>query len=320
MPSPSLPELHLADWRPTKDTLHLYCQIVGKVRLATTSPRNQWWNVPLYVDVRGLTTRRLHHNDATFDISFDFVDNALVVRAADGRSRSFSLGSSVARFDAQLHDTLRGLGFDVKIREEPFGIPIHTPFPKDEEHATWDLDAVRRYHRILDWTDAVFEEFSGWFNGKTSPVHLFWHSFDLAVTRFSGRPAPALQGDRVEREAYSQEVVSFGFWPGDDNVPDASYYSYTAPEPAGLRDEPLAVGAWAPSGDGSLALLPYEDVRSAADPKQTLLAFLESAYEAGARLANWDTKAFTSNWCPPGEQLRDLQATAAAQFGRPVSG
>jgi hypothetical protein len=179
---------------------------------------------------------------------------------------------------------------------------------------------VRRHHRILDWTDAVFEEFSGWFDGKTSPVHLFWHSFDLAVTRFSGRPAPLLDANAVEREAYAQEVISFGFWPGDDNVPDATYYSYTAPEPAGLRDEPLAVGVWAAAGEGSLALVAYEDVRTAADPKQTLLAFLQSAYEAGARTAGWDTSAFTSNWCPTPDQLRDLQATTAAQFGRPASG
>jgi hypothetical protein len=262
--------------------------------------------VPLYVDVRGLTTRRLHRADVTFDIAFDFVDNALVVRSADGRTRSFTLGASVARFDAQLHDTLRGLGVDVEIREEPYGIPIQTPFPQDEEHADWDLDAVRRYHRIIDWTDAVFEEFSGWFSGKTSPVHLFWHSFDLAVTRFCGRPGPPPQGNAVEREAYSQEVISFGFWPGDDDVPDAAYYSYTAPEPAGLRDEPLAVGEWAASGTGSLALLPYEDVRTAPDPRQTLLAFLESAYEAGARTAGWDRDAFTSSWCPSDEQLREL--------------
>jgi Family of unknown function (DUF5996) len=291
-----LPELHLADWRPTKDTLHLYCQIVGKVRLATTSPRNHWWNVPLYVDVRGLTTRRLRQHDAAFDIAFDFVDNALVVRAADGRTRSFSLGSSVARFDAQLHDTLRGLGLDVAIREEPYKIPIHTPFPRDEEHAAWDLDAVRRFHHILDWTDAVFEEFSGRFNGKTSPVHLFWHSFDLAVARFSGRPAPPRKADAVEREAYSRELIAFGFWPGDDDVPDASYYSYTAPEPPGLRDEPLALGEWVESGGGSLALLPYETVRIASSPRQTLLTFLQSAYEVGATTAGWDTEAFT--WVP----------------------
>jgi len=316
MAQPTLPELHLADWRPTKDTLHLYCQIVGKVRLATTPPRNHWWNVPLYVDVRGLTTRRLHHNAMTFDIAFDFVDDTLVVRTADGYTQSFQLGSSVADFDAFLHATLRGLGVDVEIREEPFGIPIHTPFPQDVEHSAWDIDAVRRYHRILDWTDGVFEEFSGWFNGKTSPIHLFWHSFDLAVARFSGRRAPPLDVGAVDREAYSHEVIAFGFWPGDDNVPDATYYSYTAPEPTGLRDQPLALGEWS---DAGLALLPYETVRTSDDPKTALLGFLESAYEAGARLAGWDTGAFTSTWCPTDQQLAELKATAASEFGRPVT-
>ena len=319
MPEQQLPELHLADWRPTKDTLHLYCQIVGKVRLASTPPHNHWWNVPLYVDVRSLTTRRLHQKETTYDVAFDFVDDALVVRTADGRTSSFQLGSSVADFDAFLHATLRGLGVDVEIREEPFGLPIHTPFPQDVEHAAWDLEAVRRYHRVLDWTDGVFEEFSGWFNGKTSPVHLFWHSFDLAVSRFSGRKAPPIEAGRVDREAYSHEVISFGFWPGDDNVPDATYYSYTAPEPAGLRDQPLALGEWATSGAGSLALLPYETVRTADDPKTALLGFLESAYEAGARLAGWDTGAFMSTWCPTDAQLVELKATAASEFGRPVT-
>jgi len=318
----TLPELHLADWRPTKDTLHLYCQIVGKVRLATTPPRNQWWNVPLYVDVRGLTTRRLHQGDTTFQIDFDFVDHSLVVRTSDGRTRSFELagGVPVADFDAQLHEALRELEVDVAIRERPFGLPITTPFPEDREHASWDRSAIERYGRILDWTDGVFEEFSGWFGGKTSPVHLFWHSFDLAVTRFSGRPAPAINADAVTREAYSQEVISFGFWAGDDNVPDSSYYSYTAPEPEGLRDEPLPVGDWVDSGSGSLALLPYDLVRTARDPRGTLLAFMQGAYEAGARLAGWDTSGFESSWCPTPSQLHELQTTAAYEFGRPAYG
>src|SRR5713101_8035141 len=172
-----LPELHLADWRATKDTLHLYSQIIGKIRLATTAPRNHWWNVPLYVDVRGLTTRRLHHHDTTFQIALD-----------------------------------------VEIKEEPFGVPMTTPFPQDLDHASWDRDAIARVGRILDWSDSVLEEFSGWFNGKTSPVHLFWHSLDLAVSRFSGRPGVPIDADRVTQEAYSQEVISFGFWAGDDNV------------------------------------------------------------------------------------------------------
>jgi hypothetical protein len=229
----TLPELHLADWRATKDTLHLYSQIVGKIRLATTPPRNHWWNVPLYVDVRGLTTRRLHHRHATFEITIDFVDHALVVRAADGRTKSFGLGSGlpVADFDARLHQVLGQLGIDVEIKEVPFGVPMTTPFAQDVQHASWDREAIERFGRILDWSDSVFEEFSGWFNGKTSPVHLFWHSLDLAVTRFSGRPGVPMDADRVTREAYTHEVISFGFWPGDDNVGDAAYYSYTAPSP-----------------------------------------------------------------------------------------
>jgi hypothetical protein len=212
----TLPELHLADWRPTKDTLHLYCQILGKIRLATTAPRNHWWNVPLYVDVRGLTTRRLHYRETTFEVAIDFLDHALIVRTADGRTRSFQLGNGlpVADFDAQLHAALRGLGVDVEIKELPYRVPMQTPFAQDVEHASWDRDAIERFGRILDWSDSVFDEFSGWFNGKTSPVHLFWHSLDLAVTRFSGRPAPPMDADPVTQEAYSQEVISFGFWPG----------------------------------------------------------------------------------------------------------
>src|SRR5262245_45507889 len=174
----TLPELHLADWRPTKDTLHLYAQIVGKIRLATTAPRNHWWNVPLYVDVRGLTTRRLHHQGTTFEISFDFIDHALVVQTSNGRVRSFGLadGVPVSEFDAHLHETLAELGVDVEIREQPFGVPMTTPFPLDLEHDSWDRTAIERFARILDWSDSVLEEFGGWFSGKTSPVHLFWHS------------------------------------------------------------------------------------------------------------------------------------------------
>jgi hypothetical protein len=318
----TLPELHLSEWRPTKDTLHLYAQIVGKVRLASTAPRNHWWNVPLYVDVRGLTTRRLHHGDTTFEIRIDFLDHAVTVRTADGDERSFQLGDGmpVAEFDTTLHAMLAELGVDVAIKEEPYRVPMTTPFPEDIEHASWDREAVQRFGRILDWSDSVFEEFSGWFNGKTSPVHLFWHGLDLAVTRFSGRPVESGSADPVTQEAYSHEVISFGFWPGDDNVPDAAYYSYTAPEPPGLRDQPLVLGSWIPSGSSSsLAILPYETVRTASDPRRALLAFCQSAYEAGARLAGWDTGGFESKWCPTPSQLRELQASAAGDFGRPVT-
>jgi len=297
---PTLPELPLAAWEPTKETLHLWAQIVGKVRMAASPPRNHWWHVPLYVDVRGLTTRRLHANGVTFQIRFDFVEHRLVVETCGGAVESFALvdGLSVAAFDEQLHTMLRGLGVDVPIRESPFGVPMTTPFPDDREHASYDADAVVRFWRVLDWTDAVFEEFAGWYCGKTSPVHLFWHSFDLALTRFSGRRAPPLpDADAVTREAYTHEVVSFGFWAGDANVREPTYYSYTAPEPPGLRDRPLRpeIAAWSEQG---LALLPYETVRTSADPRATLLDFLESTYEAGADAAGWDRHDLESSWCP----------------------
>jgi hypothetical protein len=314
----TLPELHLDDWRPTKDTLHLYCQIIGKMRLATTAPRNHWWNVPLYVDVRGLTTRRMHHHGTTFDITIDFVDHAIVVRTGDGRIEQFPIGSgmAVADFDARLHATLAYLGIDVQIKEEPFGVPMTTPFPEDREHASWDRDAIARFGRVLDWSDAVLQEFSGWFNGKTSPVHVFWHSFDLAVTRFSGRPGVLLDGDPVAREAYSHEVISFGFWAGDDNIGDAAYYSYTSPEPDGLRNEPLPAGEWIEWGAGSLAVLRYDELRQARDPRAMLLAFCESAYTAGARLAGWDIDGFTSTRCPSPSELHELRAAAATSSSR----
>jgi Family of unknown function (DUF5996) len=315
----ALPELHLSDWRATKDTLHLYSQILGKIRMSTTAPRNHWWNVALYVDVRGLSTRRLHHHGTSFEIALDFVDHALVIQTSDGRTASFELGGGVpvADFDTRVHALLAELGIDVDIKEEPFGVPMTTPFPKDTEHASWDREAIERFGRILDWSDSVFEEFSGWFCGKTSPVHLFWHGLDLAVTRFSGRPGVPLDADQVTQEAYSQELISFGFWAGDDNVGDATYYSYTSPEPDGIRDQPLPVGEWIEFGAGSLAVLPYDDVRTARDPRRTLLAFLQGAYEAGANLAGWDAGSLESSWCPSPQQLEELRATAATDLGRP---
>jgi len=310
----ALPALPLEEWEAAKTTLHLWAQIVGKVRMASTAPRNHWWHVPLYVDVRGLTTRRLHGaNGETFEIGFDFVDHRLVVRTSSGEVESFPLvdGLSVARFDEELHATLNRLGVDVQIRESPFGVPMTTPFRDDFEHASYDADAVARFWRILDWTDGVFEEFAGWYCGKTSPVHLFWHSFDLAVTRFDGRRSPPLPGaDPVTQEAYSHEVVSFGFWAGDQDVREPTYYSYTAPEPANLREQPLrpAGARWLERGSGSIAVLPYEAVRTSANPRTTLLAFLESAYEAGATLAGWDRAGLESSWCPGPPELGELLA------------
>jgi hypothetical protein len=308
-----LPALPLEEWEATKNTLHLWAQIVGKVRMASSAPRNHWWHVPLYLDVRGLTTRRLHSTHGlAFQIDFDFVDHRLVVRTSAG-AESFGLvdGLSVAAFDEKLHAALRRLGVDVVIRESPFGLPMTTPFPDDVEHASYDRDAVERFWRILAWTDEVLEEFSGWFCGKQSPVHVFWHSFDLALARFGGRRATARpDADPVTQEAYSHEVIAFGFWAGNERVREPAFYSYTAPEPPGLRDTRLLPSGarWIEQGAGSLAMLPYELVRSSASPKRTLLAFLESAYQAGAKLAGWDRVELQSSWCPPPPQLSDLLA------------
>lgn len=306
--------LPLEGWEATKNTLHLWVQIVGKMRMASVAPRNHWWHVPLYVDVRGLTTRRMHAPDDTpFQVDFDFIDHALVVRTSRGAVESFPLvdGLSVAGFDEQLHATLRRLGFDVSIHEQPYGLPTTTPFPEDREHAAYDRDAVERFWRILEWTDGVLDEFAGWYCGKSSPVHLFWHSFDLALTRFGGARAPALpDADPVNREAYSHEVVSFGFWAGDQNVREPSFYSYAAPEPADLRQQPLRPekAHWADQGRGSIALLSYDSVRTARDPHATLLSFLESAYRSGARGPGWNQADLTSSWCPAPLELDELLA------------
>jgi Family of unknown function (DUF5996) len=306
-----LPELPLSKWEATKDTLHLWLQIVGKVRLGSTAPRNHWWHVPLYLDVRGLTTRRMHAGDGvTFEIVFDFIDHRLVAATNRGTVESFDLfdGLSVAEFDARLHVALTRLGVDVAIHELPYGVPMTTPFPHDRDHAAYDRGAVGRFWRILDWTDGVFEEFAGWFGGKTSPVHVFWHGLDLAVTFFNGKRAPPMpKADRVTREAYSHEVISFGFWAGDPKVREPAYYSYTAPEPASLAEQllrPEAASWQQPFGSSHLALLPYDEVRTSPDPRETLLEFLESAYKAGAATAGWDEEGLRSSWFQPITRLR----------------
>jgi hypothetical protein len=304
MESAELPPLPLEAWEPTKETLHLYAQIVGKIRLACAPPRNHWWHATLHLDVRGLTTGPLRHAGLSFAIDFDFVDHRLVVRTERGDIEGFALrdGLSVAAFHAQLFALLARLGVDVAIRPEPFGVPASTPFPDDDQHAAYDREAVSRYARALLWVGDELEQFAGWFCGKTSPVHLFWHSFDLAVTRFSGRRAPDRSGvDPVTREAYTHELISFGFWAGDANLREPSFYSYTAPEPAGLTGQPLrpAGASWsAVDGGGHLALLPYEVVRAAHSPPAALLDFLESAYQAGAVTAAWDRADLASSWCP----------------------
>lgn len=306
-----LPSLPLEAWATTKDTLHLWLQVVGKIKLAYVPPRNHWWHVTLHLDVRGLTTGRIPVDETKrFEIRFDLVEHFVSITTNTGAEERLDLhdGISVAAFDGEIHAMLERLGVDVAIVESPYGVPITTAFTEDEEHASYDRDAVMRFWRILDWSDTVFEAFSGWFCGKTSPVQLYWHSLDLAFARFNGARAPARpDADPVTQEAYSHEVIAFGFWAGDQHMPEPSYYSYTAPEPAGLHLKELAAPArWSERNGGSLALLPFEAVRSARDPGATLRGFLQSAYEAGATAAGWDLAALESSWCPTPEERSQL--------------
>ena len=292
----TFPEMPLDEWRPTKNTLHLYCQIVGKIRLAMHPRLNHWWHVPLYVSPRGLTTRTIPYRGGNFEIEFDFREHALKIYTSDGRIEDFALfdGLTVADFYSSLFSNLAKLGIEPRIRPIPYEAPSTTPFPDDIENKSYDKKYVERFHEILVAVDDILEEFRGRFIGKSTPVHMFWHSFDLALTRFSGKPALVRDGaSRVEREAYSHEVISFGFWFGDDKtVPAPAFYSYTAPEPAGLADEPLtpAKAQWAESNGAHLALLMYDDVRVMDDPRSVVLEFLESAYQGGAKRAEWDTE------------------------------
>ncbi len=291
--SESLPEMPLDAWRQTKNTLHLYCQIVGKIRLAMHPRINHWWHVPLYVSPRGLTTRTIPYSGGNFEIELDFCEHVLRIYTSGGAIEDFALfdGLTVADFYASLFSNLAKLGIEPKIKAIPYEASSTIPFPEDTENKSYDKIYVERFHQILVQVDEILQEFRGRFVGKSTPVHMFWHSFDLALTRFSGKPAPVRDGaNRVEREAYSHEVISFGFWFGDDKtVPAPAFYSYTAPEPAGLADEPLTpeIAKWGESNGAHLALLMYNGVRGASDPRGTVLQFLESAYQAGAKRAGW---------------------------------
>jgi Family of unknown function (DUF5996) len=285
----SWPPLPYADWQPTKQTLHRYAQMVGKVRLTLMPPLNHWWHVTLYVSARGLTTGAMPSGDRTVELELDFVDHRLEARTSDGGRAGFALGSPCASFYEQLFAALEELGVAVEIVAEPFDLGDSVPFAEDTAERAYDAEAVERFWHVLRLTDAALDGFRSGYVGKQSPVHLFWHSFDLAHARFSGRDAPPIAGaDPVTAEAYSHEVIAFGWWPGDDRqTPYPAFYSYTAPEPEGLRERPLepASAEWHDTGHGSLAILPYDAVRAGED----LQAFFESAYRAGAEAAGWDS-------------------------------
>lgn len=299
------PSAPLPEWRDTKETLHRFAQIVGKIRLAASARRNHWWNVPFHVTGRGITTRPMGQVDGNpiFTVDFDFVDHRLIVMTLDGEERSFPLpGQSVASFYDQTLAALTALGVRVNIAiPRPFDLSdADRPFAEDTEHVTYDPVAANRYWRVLSQVASVLEEFAAGFSGKASPVHHFWHTFDIAHSRFSGRRVDQpRQADPVTREAYSSEVISFGFWFGDDTFAEPAFYSYTAPEPAGLAQASLspASAQWVARGDSHLAVLRYDAARAEADPRAAVLAFYASAYQAGAQRAGWDIAALA---CPGG--------------------
>jgi hypothetical protein len=287
------PPMPLKAWADTKETLHRFAQVVGKVRLAASARRNHWWNVPFHLTGRGITTRPMGR-DPIFTIDFDFVTHHLQVCSITGQVVSFPLaGQSVADFYQKLMQALALLGIDARVeRPHPFDLPdADRPFAEDTEHAAYDPAWATRYWQVLSQVNLVLEEFASGFSGKISPVHHFWHTFDLALTRFSDRRIDQPRSvDPVTREAYSREVISSGFWFGDDTFPTPAFYSYTAPEPAGLINEPLlpAAARWVEQRGGHLAVLPYDEVRAQADPRAAVLEFYESAYRAGAMRAGWD--------------------------------
>jgi hypothetical protein len=290
------PELRYPDWRDSGTTLQLWSQIVGKLRLALTPWLNHGWQVPLYVSARGLTSSAMHAGDGRLvEVGFDLVDHRLAIRSSDAAERGFALGPmSVAAFHRRFMAELAALGIEARIHPRPNEVPDPIPFADDETHAAYDAAAVHACWRALAQADRVFRRFRSGFLGKASPVHLFWGAFDLAVTRFSGRPAPLHPGgipglpDAVTREAYSHEVSSAGFWPGSDAYPQAAFYSYAYPAPAGFATAKVEPAGAFWSAEMGEWLLPYEAVRSAGDADAFLLQFLQTTWRAAADLGRWD--------------------------------
>lgn len=285
--SPALP---LEAWHETRDTLHMWTQILGKIRLKLTPHVNHWWQVPFYLTSRGLTTTPIPYGDGTFDATFDFIDHILALQTSNGRTETIALRPrSVADFYHDVIRALQGLAIDVRIWTKPSEYPNPIRFEEDTRHAAYDAAYAHRFWRILLRADAILKEFRGRFIGKASPVHFFWGGFDLAVTRFSGRRAPPIAGaDSMTREGYSHEVSSCGFWTGSGGVAGAAFYSYAAPEPPGFKDARIRPAAASYNKEFSNFILMYDDVRSAEDPRAAVLDFLQSTYEAAATLGHWD--------------------------------
>ena len=292
----SYPSLPLEEWENTKKTLHLYIQIVGKIKLMLFPKMNHWWHVPLYVSARGLTTRPVPYAEMLLEIEFDFVHHVLSIKTSKGELELINLnGMSVSQFYRNVMSTLLKVGIDVKIKAVPYDNVSKEPFENNHADAQYDKEYVNRFWRILVLVSVVFEQYRARFTGKSTPVHLFWHHLDLVVTRYSGKPAPKREWPgNVEREAYSHEVMSFGFWAGDEVVREAAFYAYVYPEPEALTSQPLEPepAVWNTDPGYAMAFLPYESVRKSQNPGETIMRFLESAYQAGCACSEWDCKAF----------------------------
>ncbi len=291
------PALPLADWKPTRDTLHLWTQMAGKLRLKLSPAVNHWWHVPLYVTARGLSTGAMPYLDRTIQAAFDFHEHGFILSCSDGRSVRIELyPRSVADFYREFQSALHLLGIKVKIWSMPVEVVNPIPFENDKVHVSYDREYVERFSRILQTITPILQEFRGGFLGKCSPVHFFWGSFDLAVTRFSGRRAPERPGaDPITAEAYSHEVISLGWWPGGDSpfgpaVEYPAFYAYAAPEPDGFAQAEIQPKQAFYHDVLHEYLLRYDDVRDADDPRQALLDFAQTTYEAGAELGKWHRK------------------------------
>jgi Family of unknown function (DUF5996) len=291
------PSLPFSEWSDTCATLHRWTQVIGKIRLVQMPLINHWWQVPLYVTSRGLTTSPIPFGVRTFQIDFDFIDHRLTITTSDGATEGFALRpQTVADFYDETMQRLKALGLDIRIWTMPVEIPDPVPFEQDRQHSAYDSEYANRFWRLLVQADRVFTAFRARFLGKASPVHFFWGSFDLAVTRFSGRLAPLHPGtpnvaDRITREAYSHEVSSCGFWPGGAGLEQPIFYSYAYAEPAGFKAMPVRPKSAFYSGDFGEFILPYVEIRQATAPDEALLDFLQSTYEAAANSAHWDRAA-----------------------------
>lgn len=290
------PSLRVPDWTATRDTLHMWTQIVGKIRMAHAPLVNHWWQVTLYVSPRGLTTSAIPYGSGAFDVEFDFIDHQLLIRSSDGATRGLALKPmAVAEFHAQTMRALAELGIEADIQARPNEVEPAIPFAEDYEHASYDPEAAQLFWRQLLAADRVFGEFRSHYVGKVSPVHFWWGAMDLACTRFSGRPAPPHPGgapncgDWVMVEGYSRELSSCGFWPGGGE--EGAFYAYAYPEPDGFADHPVGPDAAYYSRENGQFLLPYEAVRTAPDPAQALLEFLHTSYDAAAERGGWDRAA-----------------------------